>query len=95
MNDTERLTGRITKLMEGGGYGFIASPEKKFTKIFFHWSSLPNDVNFLDLKKGQHVTFECSKYISEDGEDKGWRATKILLEDELKGIKEADVERIG
>lgn len=96
MNENnERLTGRISKLVESGGYGFIASPEKKFTKIFFHWSSLPDNVNFMELHKGQHVTFECSKYINREGTDKGWRATNILLEDEFKGIKEADTERIS
>lgn len=71
-----RIEGHITRIFdeEGtGGYGFISSRSKPYTRIFFHWSALvPNTKDFTELKKGDKVKFDLIKY-----EDKGWRALKI------------------
>jgi cold shock CspA family protein len=84
------MTGKIIKLSTEG-WGFISSKDKPFTRIFFHWSALNGDtLNFLELKKGMMVEFECIAY-----QDKGWRAIKIdvidkegyLVEGKLSGIK--------
>lgn len=79
---TTRITGRITKLNseDGQGWGFINSPSKKFTRIYFHWSALEPSVNFLELKIGDMLEFECMKYIDKiTGDDKGFRAFKIKV----------------
>ena len=72
----ERIEGHITRIFNDdgtGGYGFISSRAKPFTRIFFHWSALlPTTKDFLELKKGDKVKFDLVKY-----EDKGWRALKI------------------
>jgi len=67
-----RIEGKIIKLSESG-WGFISSKELKFTRIFFHWSSLKqNTLKFPDLKMGMKVSFVCTEIP-----DKGYRAIKI------------------
>lgn len=77
----ETATGRIMGLSEKG-FGFISSPDIKFTRIFFHWTALkPNTLNFTQLKLGMHVRFE-PKNIP----DKGIRAIKIeVIQNESEG----------
>ncbi len=80
--DEKRITGKIIKLdqsEEKGGWGFISSKELKFTRIFFHWTSLKQDtLKFPDLKNGMKVEFTPVEVT-----DKGWRAIKIrVLTDE-------------
>ena len=97
MEEPIRIKGKITAIKDPGGYFFIASPAMPYTKIFAHWSTLPNTVNFLDLSKGMELSFEVERYTDRDGKDKGWRAKNIqieIVESESKGIPEAKVERI-
>lgn len=85
------MRGTIVKLDKTGGWGFITSKEKAFTRFFFYWTAIKSNlVQFTDLKLGQLVDFE-PQWV----EEKGWRAIRIeLVNDESEGLKEADVERI-
>lgn len=67
-----RAQGKIIKVSENG-WGFISSKDIKFTRIFFHWTSLKqNTLKFTDLKNGMKVSFTPVEV-----EGKGWRAIKI------------------
>ncbi len=74
-----RVRGKIIKVAEEGGWGFISSKDIKFTRIFFHWTSLKqNTLRFQELRNGMKVEFTPVEI-----EGKGWRAIKIeVLEDE-------------
>jgi cold shock CspA family protein len=76
--DEKRVKGKIIKVSDEG-WGFISSKEIKFTRIFFHWTSLKQDtLKFQDLKNGMKVEFTPVEV-----QDKGWRAIKIrVLRDE-------------
>lgn len=78
----KRVQGKIIKVSEDG-WGFISSKEIKFTRIFFHWTSLRQDtMRFQDLKNGLKVEFTPVEV-----EGKGWRAIKIkVLVDESKVV---------
>ena len=70
--EDRRVRGKIIKISEKG-WGFITSQEIKFTRIFFHWTSLKqNTINFTDLKNGMKVEFTPIEIP-----DKGCRAIKI------------------
>ncbi len=70
----KRIVGKIIKVDEAG-WGFISSKEIKFTRIFFHWTSLKQDtLKFQELKNGMKVEFTPVEY-----EGKGWRAIKISV----------------
>jgi len=72
--EEQRVQGKIIKVSEDG-WGFISSKEIKFTRIFFHWTSLRQDtLKFLDLKQGMKVEFTPIEV-----QDKGWRAIKIKV----------------
>jgi cold shock CspA family protein len=72
--DEKRVKGKIIKVSEDG-WGFISSKEIKFTRIFFHWTSLKQDtLKFTDLKNGMKVEFTPVEVA-----DKGWRAIKIRV----------------
>ena len=72
MNE-KRVIGKIIKLELDGGWGFISSKDIKFTRIFFHWSSLnQNTLKFDQLKRGMLVSF-----VPIEVKDKGTRAIKI------------------
>ena len=75
--EDKRVAGKIIKVSDQG-WGFITSKEIKFTRIFFHWTSLKQDTKkFTELKNGQKVEFTPVEV-----EGKGWRAIKIkVLED--------------
>lgn len=67
-----RITGKIIKVSDDG-WGFIISQELKFTRIFFHWTSLKqNTKKFTELERGMKVTFTPVEV-----KDKGWRAIRI------------------
>lgn len=69
-----RVTGKIIKVSDEG-WGFISSKEIKFTRIFFHWTSLKQDTKkFQELKNGMKVEFTPVEV-----ENKGWRAIKIRV----------------
>jgi cold shock CspA family protein len=76
--DEIRIKGKIIKVSESG-WGFISSKDIKFTRIFFHWTSLKQDtLKFTELKNGMRVEFTPIEV-----EGKGWRAIKIsVLADE-------------
>lgn len=72
--DEKRVRGKIIKVSDDG-WGFISSKEIKFTRIFFHWTSLRQDtMKFQDLKNGIKVEF-----TPVDVEGKGVRAIKIRV----------------
>jgi cold shock CspA family protein len=73
-SEERRVVGKIIKISEEG-WGFISSKEVKFTRIFFHWTSLKqNTINFAELKNGMKVEFTPVEV-----ENKGWRAIKIVV----------------
>jgi len=76
----KRAIGKIIKLSEDG-WGFISSKDIKFTRIFFHWTSLKQDtLKFPELKNGMKVEFTPVEV-----ENKGWRGIKIrVLTEEAK-----------
>lgn len=78
--EDKRSIGKIIKVSDEG-WGFISSKEIKFTRIFFHWTSLKQDtLKFQDLKNGMKVEF-----VPVEVTDKGWRAIKIrVVKDEPK-----------
>lgn len=72
----ERVVGKIIKL-HPDGWGFISSKEIKFTRIFFHWSSLNHKTkNFTELKVGMKLEFTPLRT-----EKDGVRAIKIQVLD--------------
>lgn len=74
--DEKRIVGKIIKVSEDG-WGFISSKDIKFTRIFFHWTSLKQDtLKFQDLRNGLKVEFTPVEVT-----DKGWRAIKIKVLD--------------
>lgn len=79
----KRIMGKIIKVSDAG-WGFISSRDIKFTRIFFHWTSLKQDtLKFTDLKNGMKVEFTPVEV-----EGKGWRAIKIrVIKDESKQEK--------
>ena len=42
MKEEKRVQGKIIKVSDEG-WGFISSKDIKFTRIFFHWTSLKQD----------------------------------------------------
>lgn len=70
-NGGKVVRGKITKLDPTEGWGFLASDEIKFTRIFFHWSAL-RKIHFDNLKVGMEVEFKAV-----DIPEKGWRAFNI------------------
>src|ERR1035437_9780172 len=69
-----RVTGKIIKVSDDG-WGFISSKDIKFTRIFFHWTSLKQDTKkFQELKNGMRCEFTPVEV-----EGKGFRAIKIVV----------------
>jgi cold shock CspA family protein len=69
-----RVQGKIIKVSDEG-WGFISSKEIKFTRIFFHWTSLKQEtLKFQELRNGMRVEFTPVEV-----EGKGWRAIKIVV----------------
>ena len=72
--EEKRVKGKIIKVSDEG-WGFISSKEIRFTRIFFHWTSLKQDtLKFQELKNGMKVEFTPVEV-----ENKGWRAIKIRI----------------
>lgn len=75
IGERKRISGKIYKLVENKGYGFISSHDIPFTRIFFHWSQLaPDTTNFTKLSKGMKVEFVPIEYT-----ERGWQALKIRV----------------
>ena len=94
-----RIQGKIIKLVkpnpttnEGGGWGFISSKEKPFTKIFFHWTALnTHTIPFPELEVGDRVEFDLVDYVRfENGvkQSMGWRALRIEVLEETEEVEE-------
>jgi cold shock CspA family protein len=74
--EERRIKGKIIKVSDEG-WGFISSKDIKFTRIFFHWTSLKQGtLNFTELKTGMKVEFTPVEV-----EGKGYRAIRIVIED--------------
>jgi len=72
--EEKRVIGKIIKVSDKG-WGFISSKDIKWTRIFFHWTSLRQDtLNFKDIRNGQRVEFTPIEV-----EGKGTRAIKIRV----------------
>lgn len=70
----QRAVGKIIKISDKG-WGFISSKEIKWTRIFFHWTSLRQDtLNFANLQVGMMVEFTPMVV-----DQKGTRAIKIKV----------------
>lgn len=79
-----RVKGKIIKVSDEG-WGFISSKEIKFTRIFFHWTSLKQEtLNFQGLKNGMTVEFTPVEV-----EGKGWRAIRIEVVQDAADTKAA------
>ena len=88
MTLNEPIQGRITFLSEEG-WGFILSDAIKFTRIFFHWTELSRKtMNYKDLKRDMKVSF-----IAIDVPDKGWRAIRIEVIDNV--LSKTEERNIG
>jgi len=73
--EEKRVVGTIIKLNQDKGYGFISSHDIKFTRIFFHWTSLLQTTKkFYDLQVKDKVEFTPLEVP-----DKGTRAIKIKV----------------
>jgi cold shock CspA family protein len=69
-----RVMGKIIKISDDG-WGFISSKDIKFTRIFFHWTSLKQEtLRFQNLKNGMKVEFTPVEVP-----EKGYRAIKIVV----------------
>jgi cold shock CspA family protein len=74
LSNDRRVIGKIIKVSDEG-WGFISSKDIKFTRIFFHWTSLKQDtLKFTDLRNGMKVEFTPVEV-----QDKGFRAIKIVV----------------
>lgn len=87
----ERTKGTILKLSPKG-WGYISSKEIKFTRIFFHWTSLKQTtLSFPDLKVGMDVDFEALHIPG-----RGWRALHIqVIEKKEKTNGESSVSPLS
>lgn len=75
--EERRVIGKIIKISDEG-WGFISSKEIKFTRIFFHWTSLRQDTHkFTELANKMLVEFTPIEV-----EGKGTRAIKIKVIEE-------------
>jgi cold shock CspA family protein len=64
------ITGKIIYL-HPKGWGYINSHEIEFSKVYFHWTGLHNNLNFKTLQKNDVVKFNALK------REKGWKAINI------------------
>lgn len=76
----KQVTGKIVHINDDKGFGFITSPEIKFERIFFHWTSLVLEtLKFTELKLNMKVKCEVYEVFPTDEKpkQKGWRAIRI------------------
>jgi cold shock CspA family protein len=67
-----RIAGKIARLVNAKGFGFI-TPAAGGAEAFFHRSSLRDGLLFEDLREGQPITFE-----DEPNPPKGRRASQVF-----------------
>ena len=70
LEDTHMLTGKLRKIVEERGFGFI---DAAGTSYFMHVSGLAPGLPFHTLREGDMVTFDV------EPSDKGPRATDVRL----------------
>lgn len=71
----KEIGGKIIKV--GAGWGFIGTPKVPYTRVFFHWTALPQDtLNFKDLEKGMKVNFTLTYK-----EGRGYTAVKVRVDE--------------
>jgi cold shock CspA family protein len=84
--EERRVVGKIIKISDEG-WGFISSKEIKFTRIFFHWTSLRQDtLKFTELENKMVVEFTPIEV-----EGKGTRAIKIKVVEEVPESEEIEL----
>lgn len=93
ITENKQITGKIVHINDDKGFGFITSPEIKFERIFFHWTSLVLEtLKFTELKLNMKVKCEVYEVFPTDEKprQKGWRAIKIevISNDKVKNIKD-------
>lgn len=73
-NNNERIKGRITKVQNKEGWGFIYSDDRLFTRFHFSWSNLLHSTKeFTELRVDDMVEFTPMK------DENGWHALKIKV----------------
>lgn len=83
----DTITGIITNIIhpdentnKKGGYGFIASPQLPYERIFFHWSGLRQDtLRFPQLEKKMKIEFNLQYSEPSGTHEGGYRAIKIKV----------------
>jgi hypothetical protein len=91
--EEKEITGRITAIFDKG-YGFIISPDLKFTRIFFHWTALRQDtLRFDQIKKGMFCNFIAKEITDKEGV-KQMRAFKVKIITPVKPVNE-DVDTVN
>ena len=78
MTEIKKSEGKIIKVQKEKGFGFIISPEHKFTKFFFHWTGLTQTTRpFTEIVEGMKVRFVPVMQSSNKEKDRGPRAIQI------------------
>lgn len=75
-----KVKGKIIYVNEEKGWGFINSPDVRFTRIFFHWTGLEqNTLHFTKIKKGMNVEFKLVQLEDPETKEMKHRAIKIKV----------------
>ena len=64
-------TGIVIRINKSKGWGFVITEDVPFTKIFFHWTELTSNINFLEVNRKDKFVFDVMKG------DNGYRAINI------------------
>lgn len=72
------VIGKIKRLVRDRGFGFISATDGR--EIFFHQSTLMDNVKFDGLSEGQKVEFEVEK------SEKGPRAFNVRISPEQENL---------
>lgn len=73
-NNNERVIGRITKIQDKEGWGFIYSNDRLFIRFHFSWSNLLHSTKtFRELNVDDRVEFTPMK------DENGWHALRIKV----------------
>jgi cold shock CspA family protein len=76
----EKIKGKIIYVNQERGWGFINSPDVKFTRIFFHWTGLEQATkHFTEVEKGMDVEFKLVQLSDEETGQNKFRAIKIKV----------------
>lgn len=81
MNETTRMTGRITRLIHAKGYGFIEGPNGE--ERFLHARDLVDTADWPNLREGQTLDFEPVE--RKNGGRNGLGCTEVRLTENVHG----------